>query len=267
MAASSINHVLDRRAFAKGAVLAGGALVLGALGGCGTDSEPPAASAPAPSPSSVQLQEPAASEDASGDAGQTASDAATASPVAVVYFSVPLTDADSYDAESGASVVQSGDDLLGNVQYAARWVASLSGGELIRIVPDEAYPTDDAIFDLALEQQNNNDRPAITLVDDATGNTVADLSAYDTVLVGYPIWWYELPMPMDTFFENYDLAGKVVAPFVVHGGSGFSGTVEDIEAMQPDATVEQGLSINRRNVAADAESDVTDWLSGLGLLR
>lgn len=73
-------------------------------------------------------------------------------------------------------------------------------------------------------------------------------------------------MCMYTFFETYDLSGKSVYPFVVHGGSGLSGTDDDIREMQPDASVsEDGLSISRSRVADTAEEDVASWLTELGL--
>ena len=170
----------------------------------------------------------------------TSEGAGSASKTAVVYFSVPLTDSQTR-ADSGASIVVSGDDLWENVQYVAQLVAAATGGDLLRIQPQTPYATDDSVFDYALEEQNANARPAISLVA-ADGSVVDSLDAYDTVCMGYPIWWYELPMPLYTFFENYDLEGKRVAPFVVHSGSGLSGTVQDIEALQPDAqVVQEGL--------------------------
>ena len=175
----------------------------------------------------------------------TSEGAGSASKTAVVYFSVPLTDSQTRDADSGASIVVSGDDLWGNVQYVAQFVAAATGGDLLHIQPQTPYATDDSVFDYALEEQSANARPAISLVA-ADGSVVDSLDAYDTVCVGYPIWWYELPMPL---YKNYDLEGKRVAPFVVHGGSGLSGTVQDIEALQPDAqVVQEGLSINRSGV-------------------
>ena len=191
--------------------------------------------------------------------------AASQDATAVVYFSVPLVDSQSRDADSGASIVLVGDEVLGNVQYVAQYVAAMTGGDLLRIETTTPYPTDDVIFDYALEEQNSGARPEISLVA-ADGSVVSNLDGYGTILVGYPIWWYELPMPLYTFFESYDLSGKRVAPFVAHGGSGFSGTLQDIEALQPNvAAVEDGLSISRNNVATVAEGSVANWLEQLGL--
>lgn len=73
-------------------------------------------------------------------------------------------------------------------------------------------------------------------------------------------------MPLYTFLEEYDFSGKTIIPFTVHGGSGFSRTIQTIQDLQPNAAVEEnGLSISRNNVM-DAQSDVTDWLDGLNMI-
>lgn len=76
---------------------------------------------------------------------------------------------------------------------------------------------------------------------------------------GFPNWNADMPMPLYTFFEEYDFAGKTIIPFVTHGGSGFSGTVRTIRNMEPDAVVvEAGLSVSRNSVAK-AQADVKAW--------
>lgn len=74
-------------------------------------------------------------------------------------------------------------------------------------------------------------------------------------------------MPLYTFLEEYDFSGKTIIPFITHGGSGFSRTIQTISELQPDATViSDGLSISRNSVP-DAESEVIDWVNGLDLNR
>ena len=93
----------------------------------------------------------------------------------------------------------------------------------------------------------------------------ADLSGYDTLFIGYPNWNADLPMPLYTFLEEYDLSGKTIIPFTTHGGSGFSRTIDTIAELEPDAQVEEdGLAISR-NAVPDAEGEVTDWVGGLGI--
>ena len=79
---------------------------------------------------------------------------------------------------------------------------------------------------------------------------------YDTIFVGYPIWWYDMPQLMYSFFSEYDLSEKTIIPFNSHGGSGFSGSVAEIAELEPDATVRtDGLTLSR-NVVADSEDRI-----------
>ena len=88
---------------------------------------------------------------------------------------------------------------------------------------------------------------------------------YDTILLGYPNWWGDMPQPLFTFLEEYDFSGKTIIPFNSHGGSGFSNTIEEIKELQPDANIsDEGLSISRDKVA-DSVQDVTDWVKSLDL--
>lgn len=81
---------------------------------------------------------------------------------------------------------------------------------------------------------------------------------------GHAIWWFDMPMAMYSFFEEYDFAGKTIIPFNVHNGSRFSGTIATIQELEPDAKViTDGFMVNERDVAK-AAGDVADWLQGLG---
>lgn len=86
------------------------------------------------------------------------------------------------------------------------------------------------------------------------------------VFLGYPNWWGDMPMAVYTFLESYDFTGKTIVPFCTHEGSGLSGTVSSIKAALPGAEVLDGLAV-RGSVAQaageEAQSAVTDWLSGL----
>ena len=81
----------------------------------------------------------------------------------------------------------------------------------------------------------------------------------------FPNWNADLPMPLYTFLEEYDFSGKTIIPFTTHGGSGFSGTIQTISELQPNATViSDGLSISRNQVL-EAENDVAAWINGFNL--
>ncbi|MDR0639724.1 MAG: hypothetical protein LBG27_12630, partial [Spirochaetaceae bacterium] len=83
----------------------------------------------------------------------------------------------------------------------------------------------------------------------------------------YPIWWYDLPMPIYSFLDEYNFSGKTIIPFTVHGGSRLSGTVERIVRLEPRASViTDGLAISRNDVTR-SERDVIAWLRRLGMVK
>lgn len=87
---------------------------------------------------------------------------------------------------------------------------------------------------------------------------------YDVVFVGYPMWWYTLPMIMYTFFNEYDFSGKTIVPFNTHEGSGDGGTYDEIKGFEPDATILDGLPIRGGKMKSDHTDTVSEWLSRIG---
>lgn len=183
---------------------------------------------------------------------------AEGSNILIAYFSIP-EDVETMDAISGASIVVKDNEKMGNTEYVAKVVQQTIGGDLFRIETVEEYPLDhDPLVDQAADEQDENKRPELL-------NHVDNFDQYETIILGYPNWWADLPMPVYTFLEEYDFGGKTIIPFVTHGGSGFSGTVRTISDLQPDALVsENTLSLSRNNVA-DSEEDVASWAESLGL--
>lgn len=148
----------------------------------------------------------------------------------------------------------------GNTQTMANWVVEKTGGELFRIVPEVAYTQND-VFDRSKNELDNGIRPAIITHIDAEV-----MAGYDTVFLGFPIWWYDLPMPVWTFLEEYDVSGKTVIPFFTHNGSSSgAGSLGTLEKLLPSATVrtDDALSVAGNSVSG-AENKVDSWLSGLG---
>lgn len=174
--------------------------------------------------------------------------------ILIAYFSVPEDiDTEGIDADAGASIVVKEDQVMGNLEYMAEVIGDVTGGTLFRIETEEEYPLEhEALVDQAAVEQDENARPELEA-------HIEDLDQYDTIFLGYPNWWGGMPMPVYTFLEEYDFAGKTIIPFTAHGGSGFSNTVSEIEELQPDAEVsENGLSISRNEVA-DAEEEIRSW--------
>ena len=168
-------------------------------------------------------------------------------------------DTNGIDADSGASVVVKDEEVLGNMEYMALTIQDAIGGDLFRIETKEAYPLDhEPLVDQAAEEQDENARPELAA-------HIENPEQYDTILLGYPNWWGDMPQPLFTFLEEYDFSGKTIIPFNSHGGSGFSNTIEEIKELQPDANIsDEGLSISRDKVA-DSVQDVTDWAKSLDL--
>lgn len=182
------------------------------------------------------------------------------SNILIAYFSVPEDiDTNGIDADSGASVVVKDEEVLGNMEYMALTIQDAIGGDLFRIETKEAYPLDhEPLVDQAAEEQDENARPELA-------THIENPEQYDTILLGYPNWWGDMPQPLFTFLEEYDFSGKTIIPFNSHGGSGFSNTIEEIKELQPDANIsDEGLSISRDKVA-DSVQDVTDWAKSLDL--
>ena len=150
----------------------------------------------------------------------------------------------------------------GNTAIVAKMIAEQIGADTFEIVPaDDHYPmTYDKLTDVAKQEQNDNARPAYA-------GDVPDLSQYDTIFIGAPVWWGDWPMIMYTFFENEDLSGKTLYPFSTHAGSGLSGFDSKLASAVPGSSVGEGLAVTGEDCQNDKDSvsnKVNDWLEGLG---
>ena len=211
-----------------------------------------------------------AQETPAEDTGDTASsDTETAqegqsesSNILIAYFSVPEdVDTEGIDANAGASVVVREGQVMGNLEYMAGVIQQTIGGDLFRIETVEEYPLDhEPLVDQAAEEQDEEARPELS-------TQIENPDQYDTILLGYPNWWGDMPMALYTFLEEYDFFGKTIIPFTAHGGSGFSDTVDTIAELQPDAEVsDEGLSISRNDVA-EAQEEISSWAQGLDNMK
>ncbi len=168
---------------------------------------------------------------------------------------------DDIDAISSASIQRSGNEIYGNTETLARMIQEYLGGELFSIQTVQDYPVDyDTLIDQGGEEKNREARPELE-------SHVEDMDKYDVVFLGFPNWWYDMPMPVYSFLEEYDFSGKTVIPFATSAGSGFSGTIETLQKMMPDAEIiGEGLHIPMRNVSG-ADEEVADWLKEIGMLQ
>ena len=184
------------------------------------------------------------------DASEPTSESASGkNRVLVAYFS-------QTGEQYGVGVVEKG-----NTRIVAEMIAAETSADLFHIERKEAYPTTyNDLLSVAQDEYKNNARPELSA-------SVDNWSDYDTVFIGYPIWWGDMPMPVYTFLESYDFAGKTVIPFDTNGGSGLADTVSAIAKACPGATVKDGLAIagtDAQNNQDKTKGAVQDFLKGLG---
>lgn len=180
--------------------------------------------------------------------------------VLIAYFSVPEdVDTEGVDAISGASVVVKEGEMIGNTQYVAQIIHEMIGGDVFRIETVNDYPREhEALLDYASEEKSISERPELA-------QQVENFEQYDVILLGYPNWWYDMPMPIYSFLESYDFSGKTIIPFVTHGGSRASSTIETIGELAVGATIYEEPLILSRNDVADSESAIKEWAESLGI--
>ena len=195
-----------------------------------------------------------------GTAEAESSEAGAQSSLLVAYFSYAENAAlpDDVDASASASIQPWNGALSGNTGVVADMIAQATGADLFSIRTVGQYPdTYDATIDQGQQEQSDGARPELA-------THLENLDSYDTIFLGFPNWWGDMPMAVYTFLDEVDLSGKTVIPFVTSGGSGFSNTISTIQQMEPQATVQEGLSIGASS-ATGAQQQVESWLSELGL--
>ncbi|MGL4982288.1 MAG: flavodoxin [Treponemataceae bacterium] len=174
--------------------------------------------------------------------------------VLIAFFSAPEDVAlAEVDANSGASALSKKGESLGSTQYMAKTIQQTIGGTLFEITPTTPYPREHkALVDLAKEEQRKKTRPSMS-------SKLTNVQNYDIIYLGFPVWWYDLPMILYTFLETNNFAGKTIIPFCTHGGSRFSTTIQTITTLQPKATViSDGLAISRNSIA-QSENEIKTW--------
>lgn len=143
----------------------------------------------------------------------------------------------------------------GNTESFANLISELTGGDLFEIQRQTEY-TD--LYTEAESEINNNERPALASMPENVNN-------YDTIFIGYPIWWDRAPAMINTFLSNIDLSGKTVIPFCTSSSDGIEGSMQDINSSAQGANILEGLRISGGN-AESSRATIQEWLAGLGFL-
>lgn len=178
--------------------------------------------------------------------------------ILVAYFSrVGNTDfPENTDASSSASVIVEDQQLIGNTEYMADVIVEQTGGDKFLIQTETPYPADyDTLVDQQQGERDQNSRPVLS-------SHVENFNEYDVIYLGFPNWWYGMPMPLYSFLEEYDFSDKTIIPFNTSGGSGFSDAVEEIKELCPQATVLEGLTIHGNQIQ-EAKDEIVSWIDSI----
>ena len=145
----------------------------------------------------------------------------------------------------------------GQTAKLAKTLADVTGGDLFEIAPETAYTAADLDWmdkksRSTIEMKDPKSRPAIA-------GKVADMAQYDTVFVGFPIWWYQAPRIIETFLESYDFSGKTVIPFATSGSSGMGKTNSVLKPSCGGAKLLEGKVFRR----GTSPADLAAWVESL----
>ena len=137
----------------------------------------------------------------------------------------------------------------GNTESVAKSISKATGGTLYKITPKKVYSSAD------LDWRDKNSRSSIEMNDDNSrpelGGETLNMNNYDTVFIGYPIWWDLCPRPVNTFIEKYNLSGKTVIPFATSGGSSINNSVKQLKKLYPEVDWKEGRLFNRGSKQAE----------------
>lgn len=147
----------------------------------------------------------------------------------------------------------------GTTEKLANKIAKITGADLFEITPEQPYTADDLNWmnkesRSSVEMNDRNCRPAIS-------SKIEDISRYDVIFVGFPVWWYREPSIIDTFMESYDFSGKTVVPFATSGGSPIGDSGKNMQKLAPKAKVYAGKCFSVTVPEGELESWIKEMLS------
>ena len=147
----------------------------------------------------------------------------------------------------------------GNTKSVAGTIANCTNATLYEITPETPYSDED------LDYNNDNSRTSIEMNDPnarpAISGSVINMENYDTIFLGYPIWWGEAPRIINTFLEAYNFSGKTIIPFCTSGGSSINSSAAELESLTEGATWLDGQRFNRTST----REEMTEWINALNL--
>jgi flavodoxin len=148
----------------------------------------------------------------------------------------------------------------GNTREIASQIHKSVGGDILEVQAVKPYPNDyDAVVNQARQELASGYKPALK-------TKIENIKSYDLVFIGYPNWCSTFPAPVKTFLSEYDLSGKIIAPFCTHEGSGLGRSALDISKLCPKSTVLDGVAIRGRDVKT-AQNNVSEWLGKIKITK
>lgn len=179
----------------------------------------------------------------------------------------PSVTEEASEEREGTESKEAGSDILvayfsatGTTKTLAGYISEVTGGDLYEIVPEIPYTSDDLNYSdnnsrSTREQNDESARPAIS-------DSVENMDQYDTIFLGYPIWWGEAPRIINTFMESYDFSGKTIVPFCTSGGSGIGASARNLHDLAaPDVTWLDGERLS----SGISHDEMVSWIKGLSL--
>lgn len=215
------------------------ALGLAACGSNASSAAQPVSSSPVSSEAVSSEASPASSAAASSDDNATGSETQSAGNTLVVYYSA-----------------------TGNTEEAAGYIANLTGGDLFELVPTDPYTSEDLTWtdpESRVSTEHDARVAGETVTVELTQTTPDNWSSYDTVFIGYPIWWFEAAWPVESFVQANDFTGKTVIPFCTSASSGIGNSGELLAQAAGTGTWLDG----QRFSSGVSESDIRSWLAAL----
>ncbi|MBQ7516527.1 MAG: flavodoxin [Schwartzia sp.] len=157
-----------------------------------------------------------------------------------------------------------GNIAKGNTHIVAEMIAEATGAEMFEIKTVKPYPKDyRECTEVAGKEREENARPELV-------GKIRNMADYDTVFLGYPIWWSDLPMPVYTFLESYDWSGKTIIPFSTSAGDVLTGKENELPNFAKGATIREGIGIRGKRAQEQPDSvrqEVLKWLDSLGFTK
>ncbi|VVB61933.1 Flavodoxin [uncultured archaeon] len=148
----------------------------------------------------------------------------------------------------------------GNTRVIANQIHESVGSDIIEIQSENIYPDNyNAVVKQAKQELDSDYKPKLK-------SKLKNINSYNIIFIGYPTWWYTIPMPVVTFLSEYDFSKKTIVPFCTHEGSGFAQGIKEIKKLCPQSTILNGLAVRGSNVKK-AKNEVSEWLRELEMIE